>query len=60
MRSNLNKGRLAFPVGPGIFFKSFAKLSSRGLVKSDFPGSEIGCFEPGNIFQDSVAKISWS
>jgi len=21
-------------------------------MEVDFPGSEIGCFEPGNVFQD--------
>jgi hypothetical protein len=33
----------------------FVKGSHRivlGIHGSDFPGSEIGCFEPGNVFQD--------
>jgi hypothetical protein len=25
-----------------------------GIHGSDFPGSEIGCFEPGNVFQDCL------
>jgi hypothetical protein len=34
-------------------FRCFVKGSSRivlGIHGSDFPGSEIGCFEPGNVF----------
>jgi hypothetical protein len=33
----------------------FVKGSFRTVLSihgSDFPGSEIGCFEPGNVFQD--------
>jgi hypothetical protein len=34
-------------------FRCFVKGSARialGIHGSDFPGSEIGCFEPGNVF----------
>jgi len=36
-------------------FKGRVKGSSRTILSihgSGFPGSEIGCFEPGNVFQD--------
>jgi hypothetical protein len=35
--------------------RCFVKGSFRIVLSihgSDFPGSEIGCFEPGNVFQD--------
>jgi hypothetical protein len=27
-------------------------------MQVDFPGSELGCFEPGNVFRDFCASAS--
>jgi transposase IS116/IS110/IS902 family protein len=41
------------PANSDCVFRCFVKGFSRivlGIHGSDFPGSEIGCFEPGNVF----------